>query len=232
MLARLESSFAEQRRFTANASHELRTPQTVVRTMLQVARAAPQAVDVDKLLGRLEEMNERSILTLDALLLLARVQHGDLVRETCDLVDVATDALELAQPEGIALHTVFEPAEVHGNRALLTQLAANLLRNAVVHNLPTDGEVWLKVATEAGHPTITVSNTGPHVSRATAETLTEPFVRAQSRIHAEGSGLGLTIAASIAQAHRAELGIAPRPEGGLTVAIRFPKRQDHPRELG
>nr|AGU11692.1 Histidine kinase-, DNA gyrase B-, and HSP90-like ATPase [uncultured organism] len=228
MLTQLEASFEKQKRFTANVSHELRTPQTVMRTMLQVAGSAPHNVDVVKLVGRLEEMNERSIATLEALLLLARVEHGEITRERCDLSEIVEDALDLAQESvgGVRMDWGrLEPADVVGNRSLLVQLVANLLRNAMLHNLPSGGTVRVEVFTDAGRPQLTVANTGPVLTPEIAATLTEPFVRAEGRVRSangvSGSGLGLAIVASIAQAHDADLVLAPRPEGGLEVSVIF-----------
>ncbi|GLY33800.1 HAMP domain-containing sensor histidine kinase [Kineosporia sp. NBRC 101731] len=230
MLVQLETSFEQQKRFTANVSHELRTPQTVMRTMLQVASSAPQNVDVVKLLGRLNEMNERSIATVEALLLLARVEHGDITRERCHLAEIVEEALELAHESCTDADVRVKvgrmgPAEVVGNRSLLVQLAANLIRNAMLHNLPSGGWIQVEVDLEAGRPRMVVANTGPQVTPEIAATLTEPFVRAGGRVRsmgrAAGSGLGLAIVASIAQAHEARLMIDPRPEGGLDVSVIF-----------
>ncbi|GAA3628434.1 VanSc-type vancomycin resistance histidine kinase VanS [Kineosporia mesophila] len=230
MLAQLETSFEKQKRFTANVSHELRTPQAVMRTMLQVASSAPQNVDVVKLLNRLDEMNERSIATLEALLLLARVEHGEITRERCYLTEIVEEALELAQDScpGTDVPITWgrtEPADVVGNRPLLVQLAANLLRNALLHNLPSGGWVQIDVVLEAGHPRLAVANTGPQVTPEIAATLTEPFVRAGGRVRsvgrASGSGLGLAIVASITEAHEAQLVLDPRPEGGLNTSVIF-----------
>ena len=230
MLERLETAFEEQRRFTANASHELRTPHAVVRTMLEVARADPEGRDVEVLLGRLQEMNERSITALDALLQLARAGRDDLRCEPCDLVGVVQEAWSFSAAtsggRGVQLVTGFERAIVDGNRPLLVQLVDNLLRNAIVHNRPTGGTIWVRTGVgRAGGPVLTVTNTGPHVPVTLVATLTEPFVRAQGRTRSlsgpGGSGLGLAIVASVVRAHRAELTVAARPEGGLAVEVQF-----------
>ncbi|GLY15674.1 two-component sensor histidine kinase [Kineosporia sp. NBRC 101677] len=231
MLARLERTFEEQRRFTANASHELRTPQTVMKTMLQVARANPEAVDLEQLLIRLQEMNDRSIDTHEALLQLARPEKGDLPREACNLTEVTMDVLTQSEvplaEAGIELSESFAPAAVHANPPLLRRLVDNLVRNAITHNLPSGGTIWVEVGTDpAGRARLSIANTGARISAEIAATLTEPFVRAHGRTRPTrgpgGSGLGLAIVASVARAHHADLHLTPRPEGGLTVTVTFP----------
>ncbi|GAA2232614.1 HAMP domain-containing sensor histidine kinase [Promicromonospora sukumoe] len=246
MLARLERSFEEQRRFTANASHELRTPNTVVKALLDVARADPEGRDVDRLLGRLYETNERSIAMVESLLQLARLDHENLRAEPVDLADVVREAVDRSPDLGVAraagdaatsgaapgsaapaLAVTLDAAPVHGNRVLLGQLAANLLGNAVLHNLGPDGRIWVTTRLdERRRPVLVVENTGAPLDPAVVRTLAEPFVRADARTRRpdrpSGSGLGLSIVASIARAHDADLLLAPRRDGGLTATLTFP----------
>ncbi|MFI2363754.1 sensor histidine kinase [Promicromonospora sp. NPDC019610] len=230
MLARLERSFEEQRRFTANASHELRTPNTVVKALLEVAQADPAGRDVDRLLSRLHETNERSIVMVESLLQLARLDHDSLRAEPVDLADVVREAVrespDLDLPAPPELILTLDAAPVHGNRVLLGQLAANLLGNAVRHNLPAGGQVRVGTRLDGRRrPTLVVENTGAPLDPAVVATLAEPFVRADARTRRPdrlaGSGLGLSIVASIARAHGAELALAPRPGGGLTATVTF-----------
>jgi two-component system, OmpR family, sensor histidine kinase VanS len=231
MLEQLERSFEEQRRFSANVSHELRTPQTVVKTMLEVAQADPDAVHLPTLLARLREMNDRSIDTHEALLNLARAERGNLSRRPCDLAEVTGDVLRSCRTTTeVEVHDTIGAAGtvlVEANPPLLRQLADNLIRNAVLHNLPAGGTVWVDVtADEGGRARLRVANTGPVIPAETAATLTEPFVRVAARTRPVqrrgGTGLGLAIVASVARAHRADLSIEARPEGGLTVTVTFP----------
>ncbi len=224
MLARLERSFEEQRRFTANVSHELRTPQTVMKTMLQVAQANPDSLDLGKLLSRLQEMNDRSIGTHEALLQLARVEKEDLPRSVCDLAEVVRAGLGELDGSPVELIASFAPATVRANPPLLQQLVENLVRNARIHNLPEGGTVWVEVGTDdGGRAYLRIANTGEQITPEVAATLTEPFVRARgrTRITQAGSGLGLAVVASIARAHHADLDVQARPEGGLTVSVTF-----------
>lgn len=230
MLARLEHSFAEQRRFTANASHELRTPNTVVKALLDVAQADPEGRDVDRLLSRLQETNDRSIVMVEALLQLARLDHEALRSEPVDLAGVVREAVaassDLDGPGAPELAVALAEAPVQGNSVLLGQLAGNLLGNAARHNLAADGQVWVRTGLDGRRPTLVVENTGALIDPAVVATLTEPFVRAGARTRradrAAGSGLGLSIVASIARAHGADLALAARPDGGLVATVRFP----------
>jgi len=225
MLARLERAFEEQRRFTANASHELRTPLAVTRSLLEVAHADPAGPDVEVLLGRLQEMNERSIAILDSLLQLARAERDDLPREPCDLTDVVRAALAAPADADVDVVADLRPAPILGHRALLEQLVGNLVRNARIHNL-AGGTVWVDVGPrEHGGIALVVANTGEVLPADVVATLTEPFVRASGRTRVAGRprgiGLGLAVVAAIARAHRAELAISPRPGGGLEVCVTF-----------
>ncbi|MFI7588987.1 sensor histidine kinase [Spongisporangium articulatum] len=233
MLDRLESTFEEQRRFTANASHELRTPHAVMKTMLQVARADPAGRDVDELLRRLAETNDRAIDTLEALLQLSRVERTDGVAgpRPCDLALIMEESLEAqVPPDRVRVETSTDSATVLGDRAQLGALADNLLRNALVHNV-SGGTVWIVTGRDPlGRSFVSVENTGPDVPPDLVPRLTEPFVRGTGRTRspgvgeAPGSGLGLAIVAAVVGAHGADLDVRPRPGGGLRVVVRFPVR--------
>lgn len=224
MLDRVEHTIEEERRFAANASHELRTPHAVIRTMVEVAQADPDGRDVDEVLRRVGAMNERAIATTEALLALARIgRGGNLEAGRVDLATIVVEAVEEeradATARGIRFSTALDPAEVTGDRTLLERLVANLVRNAVVHNV--DGG-WVRVALTAGpRVELVVENGGPALDPALVATLTEPFVRGAGRTRAahDGSGLGLAIVASIVRAHRGDLAVTARPDGGLQVRV-------------
>ncbi len=232
MLARLEESFAEQQRFTANASHELRTPHAVMKTMLQVALADPPCPGSVPVLSRLEEMNDRSTRTLEALLLLSRADRSVMAQERIDLVDVVRGALGRAADAlaGVDLELQLPSpgvAVVVGDRELVDRLTDNLLGNAVTHNHPAGGTVWVRVDPDGGGAArLTVASTGEALDASTVRTLTEPFVRAGGRSgsagRAAGSGLGLSIVSSVARAHGGEVRLHARPEGGLEVVVDLP----------
>jgi two-component system, OmpR family, sensor histidine kinase VanS len=227
MLARLEAHVAEQQRFAANASHELRTPLAITQSLLDVARSDPERDD-GELVERLRAVNARAIDLTEALLLLSRADRRSFTREDVDLSLMAEEATEtllpLAAELGVAIETSVEASPTVGSRALLLQLSTNLVHNAIVHNLPDHGKVW--VSTSANHDTVelAVENTGETLAPQTAATLAEPFLRRDERVRADhaGIGLGLAIVERIARAHDGSLALAPRPGGGLRVTVRIP----------
>ena len=227
MLGQLEAHVAEQQRFAANASHELRTPLAITQTLLDVARNDPNG-DTDELVNRLRAVNTRAIDLTEALLLLSRADRRSFTREHVDLSLVAEEAgetlLPLAEERGLTIETSGDLAPTVGSHALLLQLSTNLLHNAIVHNLPEKGTVWV---TTRVHPTtveLTVENTGENLTAGLAATLAEPFQRGTRRIRTDhaGVGLGLAIVKSITEAHDGTLTLTPRPAGGLRVAVQLP----------
>ncbi|HZQ80786.1 MAG TPA: HAMP domain-containing sensor histidine kinase [Gaiellaceae bacterium] len=227
MLARLEAHVAGQQRFAANASHELRTPLAITQTMLDVARNDPDR-DSGALVDRLHTINARAINLTEALLLLSRADERSFGRERVDLSFVAEEAAEtllpLAEKLGVTVEVVSDAAPTTGSHALLLQLTTNLVHNAIVHNLPEQGTVWVTTRVVRAGATLTVENTGESLSAATVATLAEPFQRGTERVrsHQAGVGLGLAIANSIARAHDGTLALAPRPEGGLLATVELP----------
>jgi two-component system sensor histidine kinase VanS len=226
LLARLQAHVAEQQRFAANASHELRTPLATTQALLDVAHSDPKSDD-GQLIERLQAVNSRAIDLTEALLLLSRADQRSFTRDQVDLSLIAEEAAEsllsLAAKRGVTIETSVNPAPTVGSHALLLQLAANLVQNAIVHNLPEGGTVW--VATDA-HPEgvgLTVENTGEELAPDLVSTLTEPFLRGTERIHTDqGVGLGLAIVKSITDAHDGTLTLTPRADGGLSVTARLP----------
>ena len=233
MLARLEAHVAEQQRFAANASHELRTPLAVTQTLLDVARNDPNR-DNGELVDRLYAVNTRAIDLTEALLLLSRADQRSFVREPVDLSLIAEEATEtllpFAEKRGVTLETSGDVSATIGSPALLLQMTTNLVHNAIVHNQPEHGTVWV---TSSVHPTsveLTVENTGEKLTPQVVATLVEPFRRGTERIRTEhtGVGLGLAIVKSIAHAHDGTLTLAPRAAGGLCVTVQLPAAPAHP----
>ncbi len=116
-----------------------------------------------------------------------------------------------------------------GSRALLLQMATNLVHNAIVHNLPEHGTVWVTTSVHPETVILTVENTGEKLTPQLVATLVEPFQRGSKRIHTDhaGVGLGLAIVKSIAQAHDGTLTVTPRDAGGLRVGIELPASPAH-----
>jgi signal transduction histidine kinase len=229
MLDRLAGSFDTHRRFVANASHELRSPLTVIRSEAEVALANPEP-DVDELRAMAESVVEASRRTealLGGLMILARSQRGLLRTEPVDLaaaVSAAVDDARLpAGSERVRLGTELEPATVEGDAALLERLAANLLENALRYNRP-GGFVRVSTREGIGSAELSVENSGPPVSPEDAVRLAEPFERlARESADARGAGLGLSIVRAVSEAHGGTLLIEPRADGGLVVSVRLPR---------
>jgi two-component system sensor histidine kinase VanS len=251
MLARLEAHIAEQRRFAANASHELRTPLAITQTLLDVARNDPDR-DTGELVNRLHAINARAIDLTEALLLLSRADQRAFTRGIVDLSLLAEEAAEtllpLAEKRGVTIETSGDAAPTVGSHALLLQMTTNLVHNAIVHNLPARGAVWVTTRVHAEAAVLTVENTGETLAPELVSTLVEPFQRGAERIRPDlstslgvgpsaslgtgpsallgtghaGVGLGLAIVKSIAQAHDGTLMLTPRPAGGLRVTVTFP----------
>ncbi|MGC7094401.1 sensor histidine kinase [Amycolatopsis lurida] len=227
MLARLEAHVAEQQRFAANASHELRTPLAITQTLLEVARNDPPH-DSGELVDRLHFVNTRAIDLTEALLLLSRADQRSFTRESVDLSLIAEEATEtllpLAEKRGITIETSGDFTPALGSHALLLQLASNLVHNAIVHNLPGQGTVWVTTSVHPGTAVLTVENTGQVLTARSVSTMVEPFQRGSQRIRTDhaGVGLGLAIVKSITQAHDGTLTLDPRPGGGLRVTVRLP----------
>jgi signal transduction histidine kinase len=227
MLDRLALSFEAQRRFVANASHELRSPLTVIRSEAEVALANPEP-DLDEMRAMAESVvhaSRRTEALLASLLILARSQRGLLRSEPVDLASVVESAAAAAAPaaedEGVRLTTELDAAAVDGDAALLERLVANLLENAVRYNRPGG---FVHVSTREGihGAELRVENSGPPVDREAAARLAEPFERLQREADARGAGLGLSIVRAVSEAHGGSLLIEPRAEGGLVVSVRLP----------
>ena len=160
---------------------------------------------------------------LEACLTLARSQGGTARREPVALEAVAADALRAHDLSGLELVVALKPARTTGDPALLERLAANLVSNAVRHNI-AGGGIKVETRTEPGRAVFSVANTGPVIPAGDLARLFHPFQRLNSNPEAagDGLGLGLPIVQAIADAHGGVLTARPRRTGGLDVDIRFP----------
>jgi signal transduction histidine kinase len=232
MLARLDRAFASQRRFVANAAHELRTPVASARTLIDVAMAKPVRTteQMEVLAVRVREVLGQSEALIEGLLTLARSDRGLTSYEPADLEAAAQDAIdqvsETARDSKIVIDADLSPSPALGDRVLLERLAANLLDNAVRYNV-TGGTVSVVTRTDDGMSSITVTNTGPLVPESAVESLLEPFTRLDGRVGSgQGVGLGLSIVASVVDAHHGQLHAEALPSGGMTISARIPKVAD------
>jgi two-component system sensor histidine kinase VanS len=237
MLARLEAHVAEQQRFAANASHELRTPLAITQTLLDVARTDPSHADPE-LIERLHAVNARAIELTEALLLLSRADRRSFTSERVDLSLIAEEATEtllgFAEERAVTIKTSGDLTLTMGSPPLLLQLTTNLVHNAITHNLPGQGTVWITTRVHPEGAMLTVENTGEELSPELVSTLVEPFRRGSGRIRTDNSGvgLGLAIVESIIQAHDGTLTLTARAAGGLCVTVQLPAAPPRPADDG
>src|SRR3984957_3478121 len=228
LLERLDGAFAAQRRFVANASHELRTPLAAMRVSVDVAVAKPGPVApgtislADQVRAELDKVDQ----LLEGLLVLARAEHGVLPGRALLPLDYVVSAALAARADAVTARNLtlqHGSGRVGGSQRLLVRMADNLVDNAIAHN--TDGG-WVAVMTvmSDGAVRLVVENGGEILDPAQVAGLAQPFRRlGADRIGSDdGAGLGLSIVAAVAHAHRGFLQLCARPGGGLTVTITLP----------
>jgi signal transduction histidine kinase len=234
MMARLERSFAALRRFTADASHELKTPLTVLRAGVERALTTPHVPQ--ETLATLEEtLQEIKRMTelVDALLTLARADEGSvpLHREPVDLRAIIEETREtgelLAEEAGVQIDVVTppEPVVLDVDAQRFRQLVLNLLTNAVKYT-PRDGRVSVQLGRDDGAVTLRVSDTGIGIAVGDLPHIFDRFWRADSARtrtgERPGAGLGLAICKWIAEAHGGKIEASSRPGRGTTFTVTLP----------
>lgn len=225
LFGRLDAAFEAQRHFVANASHELRTPLTAERNLLQVALDDPHtSAEAWRSTAReLLACNDEQNHLIEALFTLASSEGGLDDREPLDLSGIVETVLADRSDIGLGLHieSAVGPAPLDGDPRLIESLVANLLVNAIEHNLE-GGHVDVSTFTRDGSAVLAVSNSGPVVSPDQIGRLFQPFQRLDPRrIHRSGHGLGLSIVRAIATAHGATVTAQARAGGGLSVEVTF-----------
>lgn len=228
LFGRLEASFEAQRHFVANASHELRTPLAGLQTLLEVAIADPNP-DIETLRTACQKaltLGQHQERLVNALLALATSERGVEAWEPFDLAQLTETALTArrheAERQNLHIRAHLPAAPTTGDPQLIELLVANLIDNALHHNIP-GGTIDISTISAPGRATITISNTGPTVPADELDRLFQPFQQAgNERIgHTNGHGLGLAIVQAIAEAHHAKITAHARPQGGLDIAIAF-----------
>src|SRR5580700_8040193 len=229
LFTRLEAAFEAQRHFVANASHELRTPLTAERALLQVALDDPDTTvagwrsTAQEVLASSDEQAH----LIEALLTLASSETGLDGHEPVDLAAIVSSIVTGLAHEsgalGVHIDEAIEPVTFDGDPLLTERLVANLVINAVRHNV-ADGRVEVRTGVQDGRAVLSVTNTGPLVPPADVDRLFQPFQRLDRRRanYKDGHGLGLSIVRAIATAHDATITACPRPDGGLRVRVSFP----------
>ena len=232
LFARLQASFDAQRHFVANASHELRTPLAGLRTLLEVALADPDA-DTESLRSACRDalvLGGHQERLVQALLELASSERGVARWDTADLAPIAESVLASRPRHALDVATDLTPAVTAGDPRLIESLVANLVDNAIRHN-HAGGNITIKTQTIGAYADLTVTNSGPVVPADQVDRLFQPFQKLAPDRQGEGYGLGLAIVTAVTEAHHATLTAAARPEGGLSVTVRFaraaPGRRGH-----
>ena len=231
LLARLEAALAQQRQFMADASHELRTPVSIARTTIEVTlgRAARPEEEYRESLGVVREQMRRLTRIVEDLFTLARADAAGLPLERRPLYldemvgGCVKETRVLADAKGVELAwRAPGEIEVSGDERWLQQMLTNLLDNAIRHT-PAGKAVSVELGGRDGVIELTVRDSGPGIPEPERERVFERFVRLDPSRHGEGSGLGLPIARTIAEAHGGTLVLAQSDPSGSTFLVRLPR---------
>ncbi len=227
--ARLEAAFAQQRQFTSDATHELRTPVSVVLTQTQSALNRERTpAEYRETVEACQRAAQRMRGLIESLLDLARFDAGQetINRLSYDLAETARECAELVRPladaRGIKLLIELVPVTCMGDSARIGQVITNLLTNAVEYNKP-GGEIRLTAQSKNGLAIVTVSDTGPGIAAADLPHLFERFYRADKSRKAGHAGLGLAICKAIVEAHGGTIEVFSQQNVGTTFIVRLPR---------
>ena len=229
-MSRMQNLIAGQRRFIADASHQLRTPLTVLKTQAELALREDDPQALRELVRAIASTTDATVHLANRLLTLARVEHG---RDAASMKPVALAAivqqvaLELALPAvqkriDLSLDAA-EDATVKGHALMLHEMVSNLVHNAISYT-PPGGQVALHLARDGAEVVLLVEDSGPGIPAAERNTVFAPFYRAATSLETnpDGTGLGLTIVRDIANQHGAAVALMDAAGGGLKVELRFP----------
>ena len=226
--ARLEAAFGQQKQFTSDAAHELRTPVSVVLTQTQTAlNRERSSAEYREALQACQRAAQRMRGLIESLLELARLDAGQeqMKRLTFNLSDIANDCVQLIKPladeKGIQLQAELGPARCVGDPERLSQVITNLLSNAVHYNKP-QGQVSIRVSAQDGFAILVVADTGSGIPPEALPRIFDRFYRAEHSRTEGRSGLGLAISKSIVEAHGGTIAVESEPEKGARFTVRLP----------
>jgi len=232
-MARTQDLIASQRRFIADASHQLRTPLAVLKTQAELALRENDPAAMRSIVSSIAGTTDGAIHLANRLLTLARIEHGGGIAATTpvSLADVARQVgLELALPavqKGIDLALEADADDqttVPGQALLLHEMVSNLVDNSIRYT-PAGGSVLLQVGRDGNQVMLAVSDSGPGIAAGDLDKVFMPFYRAQATLEANpgGTGLGLAIVRDIANLHGASIALGQTDGGhGLSVRLVFP----------
>ena len=231
MLGRLDTAFRQIRQFSADASHELQTPLTILKGEIEVAlRTSRSPQEYQRVLVSALEESDRIARLVEALLLLSRADAGVLRmdRQPVDLADLMAEVVEharvLAEAQGVTLESKsVAPLTIHGDRAHLRRLFLNLVDNGIKYT-PAGGRVTLSLQREGEWAALHIADTGIGLAAAEQRRIFQRFYRAPEAVSQgqEGSGLGLCIASSIAAAHGGRIEVQSAVGSGSTFTVFLP----------
>jgi heavy metal sensor kinase len=231
MLGRLDATFRQVRQFSADASHELQTPLTILKGEIEVALRAPRSPEeYQHVLASALEEGERIARLVEGLLLLSRADAGVLRmdRQPVDLAELMAEVVDyariLAEAYGVALDLKsVAPLTVHGDREHLRRLLLNLVDNGIKYT-PAGGRVTLTLERDGEWAALRIADTGIGLAPGELERIFQRFYRAPEAVDQgkEGSGLGLCIARSIAEAHGGRIRVESSPGRGSAFTVFLP----------
>lgn len=230
MLARLQQAFEHERQFTSDAAHELRTPLNAMRIQGEYALSRTEIEEKDEAIARMLEKNEEMRALVSHLLMIARMDAGQLpLEDECDLAQmmeqVAEDLQPVAAERNIRLETALAPCCVRGNRAMLMRAVINLTDNAIRYGRE-NGCVRIALRAVEDGVEISVEDDGCGISQENLAHVFDRFWRADSARASVGTGIGLSLVRAAARAHGGDIQAVSEEGRGSCFTLRLPQNKD------